>query len=140
MSNTELLLILIIISILSVFLYNHIFEYYYNKDPKIIELKEKISVVFPDIMKIKIFKSEGKSYTINKRKVYLCLKDEKGNYYNNNMLIYVLLHEYSHILCDEIGHTEKFHKIFDEVILKASNEKLYNPSLSLTENYCEYKE
>ena len=39
-----------------------------------------------------------------KQKVYLCLKDENNEYYNDNMLIYVALHELAHVLCDEIGH------------------------------------
>ena len=37
-----------------------------------------------------------KSFTINKTKIFICLKDKKDEYYNNNMLMYVLLHEISH--------------------------------------------
>ena len=29
--------------------------------------------------------------------MHLCLKDENGNYYDDNMIIYVALHELAHI-------------------------------------------
>ena len=138
-TKTELLLISIIFILLSIILYTQLYECFNDNDPKIIELKKKISIVFPKIMELKIYKSEGKSYTINKHKVYICLNDEKGEYYDDNMLIYVLLHEYSHVLCDEIGHTDKFHKIFDEIIVKAIEAGIYNKNITPIKNYCEYK-
>ena len=45
----------------------------------------------------------------------MCLKDKNGKYYDDNMLNYVALHELAHVLCDEIGHTDKFYAIFDEL-------------------------
>jgi hypothetical protein len=138
MCIVNMFLVFLIFLILSIILCPYIYEYY-NDDPKIEELKNKLSVVFPDIKNIKIYNSSGKSYTINKHKVYLCTKDKDGKYYDDNMLIYVLLHEYSHILCDEIGHTEKFHDIFSKVVAKATLENLYDPKISLIENYCDHK-
>ena len=71
-------------------------------DPKIDELKNKLSLVHPESKKL-TFYNDKKSYTINKKKVHLCIKDENGNYYNDNMLVYVSLHELAHVLCDEVG-------------------------------------
>jgi len=79
-----------------------------------------------------------KSYTINKKKVYMCLKDDKGSYYPNNSLIYVFLHEMAHVICDEIGHTEKFHDIFEELLENAKYMKLYDPTIPMVQNYCSY--
>ena len=138
MCIVNMFLVVLICLILSIIVCPYIYEYY-NDDPKIEELKNKLSVVFPDIKNIKIYNSSGRSYTINKHKVYICTKDKDGKYYDDNMLIYVLLHEYSHILCDEIGHTEKFHDIFSKVVAKATLEKIYDPNISLVENYCEHK-
>jgi hypothetical protein len=87
--------------------------------------------------KISLYKGE-KSYTINKQKVFLCLKDEKGEYYDDMMLIYVLLHEISHVLCDEVGHTQKFNDIFDEILEEATKHGIFDPSYPILQNYCQY--
>ena len=46
------------------------------------------------------------TYTINKKHIFLCMKDEDDEYYEKHQLMYALLHELGHVLCDEIGHTE----------------------------------
>jgi hypothetical protein len=85
---------------------------------------------------VKLYRGE-KSYTINKEKIFLCMKNDKGQYYNNNLLIYVLAHEISHSLCDEIGHTEKFHYIFEALLQQLSMAGIYNPSIPVDQHYCE---
>lgn len=82
----------------------------------------------------------SKSYTINKENIFLCLKDENNKYYDTNMLIYVLLHEISHTICDEIGHTKKFHLYFHELLKKAIEMKVYNPNIPVIKNYCLYND
>ena len=122
-------------------------------EPKLKSLSDKVSKMFSDDVKytgilsninkkkilneISLFKG-NKSYTINKEHIYMCLKDEENNYYDDNMLIYVLLHEISHSICDEIGHTKKFHRIFDALLDKATEMKVYDPNLPLVRNYCNY--
>ena len=76
------------------------------------------------------------SFTINKSRVNLCLKDKEGNYYDDNMLMYVALHELAHVMCDEIGHTDKFHEIFDKLLEKAAAYGIYDPSIPPISNYC----
>ena len=78
----------------------------------------------------------NKSYTINKKKVYICMKNEEGEYYNDNMIIYVLAHELAHVMCNEIGHTKKFHHIFESLLVKLANAGIYNPSIPIQQNYC----
>ena len=68
---------------------------------------------------------------------FICLKDENNEYYPINMLIYVLLHELSHkINKDDIGHTEKFHNIFQALIEKAHNMGIYDASIPPIKHYC----
>jgi hypothetical protein len=86
---------------------------------------------------IRLYKGD-KSYTINKEKVFLCLRDENEEYYNMNMLLYVTIHELSHVICDEIGHTEKFQNIFEALLVKATDMGIYNPSIPIEKDYCEY--
>lgn len=111
-------------------------EHHLQDDPKLFQLKEMLTPIHPIIKDLKIYKGD-KSYTLNKEKIYLCLKDENGDYYSNNMLIYVLLHELAHVLNkDDIGHTEKFHQIFEELLDKAHIMGLYNASIPPIQNYC----
>lgn len=78
----------------------------------------------------------NKSYTINKEKVYLCLKDENKQYYNQNMLTYVLAHEIAHVINNEVGHTEKFNNIFEALLTKMSQEGLYDRTKQIDDEYC----
>lgn len=133
--------------------YKQIQEHYAQDDPMLHDLYETIRPLFNqdsyhtgelrvlnnrNIMKeINLYKGD-KSYTINKKHIHLCLKDENGQYYDKNMLIYVTLHELAHVICDEIGHTDKFHKIFEELLLKANEQKIYDPSIPIIHDYCQY--
>jgi hypothetical protein len=116
---------------------NRLYEKYVEDDPMLIDIRNTLSPVFPDINKVILLKGK-KSYTINKKKIHICLKDEGGNYYDKNMLIYVTLHELAHVRCDEVGHTEKFHRIFQEILQEAVLKGVYNSKIPIIKNYCEY--
>lgn len=114
-------------------------------DPKVDVLKKKLALVHKKATKI-TFYTDKKSYTINKKKMHLCVKDENNKYYDDNMLIYVALHELAHVLCDEIGHTPKFWSMFDELLDIASktidpetNKPVYDPDGVINKNYCDSK-
>tara|TARA_B100001094_G_C17883482_1_gene648025 strand:- start:137 stop:598 length:462 start_codon:yes stop_codon:yes gene_type:complete len=114
-------------------------------DPKVDELKRKLALVHPKSKQLQFY-TDKKSYTINKKKMHLCVKDENNTYYDDNMLIYVALHELAHVLCDEIGHTPKYWAIFDDVLEKAAktidpitNKPVYNPDGVINKNYCDSK-
>ena len=106
-------------------------------DPVLRQLKQKLNVIHPKVKDLNFYKG-SESYTINKEDVYLCLKDENGEYYNENMLTYVTLHEIAHAICDEVGHTPKFHDIFQQLLDKAYHLGLYNPSIPIIQDYCQY--
>ena len=61
------------------------------------------------------FDGHDESYTINKKKVHICMRDEHDKYYEDNMLMYVLLHELAHCKCKSIGHTDEFHGILENI-------------------------
>lgn len=110
-------------------------EYMLEDDPVLGVLKELLKDVHPAIAKLRLYKGD-KSYTLNKQKVFLCIKDENDSYYSLNMLIYVLLHETAHVLNDEIGHGEKFQQIFDSLLEKAKEQGVYNDNIPIVKNYC----
>jgi hypothetical protein len=111
------------------------YDKYY--DPKLEEIRQRLAPVFPEIKKIDIAGS-NKSFTINKQHVYICAKDEKGQYYDENMLVYVILHELAHVMCDEVGHTEKYKQIFRSLLERANQAGLYDPNKPPIDDYCNY--
>lgn len=126
-------MIFIIIQILLVLLLLYLIcENILKSDKKIIELQSMITLIDKEFKYIPIYKSSTKSYTINKSKIYLRLTDRNDEYYSNNTLIYVLLHEISHILCDDIGHTESFHTIFSDLLLQAETVGIYDPYIPIS--------
>lgn len=58
--------------------------------------------------------SDLTSYSVNKgEELSFCLKSKKtGKLHDDNLLMYVAIHELAHIACPEIGHGELFKKIF----------------------------
>jgi hypothetical protein len=111
-------------------------EHHLQDDPMLFKIKQIVEPLHPDIKNLKLYKGD-KSYTINKERIYLCLRDENDEYYPINMLIYVFLHEYAHYLNkDDIGHTPKFHAIFEDLIDKANEMGIYNSSIPPLQNYC----
>ena len=124
-------LILILINVVR----TRVTEYYEQMDPMLVRIRETLLPLHPCVANLKFYEGK-KSYTINKKKVYLCLKDENGEYYNFNMLIYVSIHELSHVICDEIGHTAKFHRIFRDLLELAEQKNIYDSSIPIVKNYC----
>lgn len=124
-------LILILINVVR----TRVTEYYEQMDPMLVRIRETLLPLHPCVANLKFYEGK-KSYTINKKKVYLCLKDDNGEYYNFNMLIYVSIHELSHVICDEIGHTAKFHRIFRDLLELAEQKNIYDSSIPIVKNYC----
>lgn len=130
------LLILGYIICVIIWFYYYIKEHHLQNDPVLIEIKNTLLPLHPEIKNIKFYKS-NKSYTLNKKDIYICTNDENGDYYDKNMLIHVTIHEIAHYLNkDDIGHTPKFYEIFDELLEKASKLGLYDPGKPLVPNYC----
>lgn len=70
------------------------------------------------------------SYSINKgEQIVFCLrsrhKDRKHNLHDLNLLMYVVLHEMSHVACPEIGHTKLFGEIFQFFVQEAEKIGIY---------------
>jgi hypothetical protein len=143
LSNTiAYILAIIIILILLWIVRRQIREHYLQNDPMLITLKEIIRPIKWNGKSIadglNLYRGK-KSYTINKEQTFLCLYDEKQEYYPLNMAIYVLLHERAHSLnLKDIGHTEEFHRIFDLLLEQAEELGIYNSNIPIIDNYCEY--
>lgn len=133
---------LIIFILYSIF--NEIRDNYEDKqeDDYTKELIKEIRTIDPSVDRIvdnlKFFDGGNRSYTINKKYVHLCKVDANGEMYNKNQLVLVLIHEISHALCDEVGHTQKFNQILENLLEKASAKGVYNPNIKSIPDYCSY--
>jgi hypothetical protein len=134
-------------------IYNMFFKkkQYVSDDPKLLELKALVSKLFVkdkvftgkleslnrrDIMnEIELYVGQ-KSYTINKKRVFMCIKDPNGNYYDTNSLIFVLVHELSHVINNTIGHDDSFQQTFDELLQRAIEKGIYSPNITMVPGYC----
>lgn len=109
-------------------------EYVLNLVSALKDIHPAVRQVLP---KLKFFEGR-RSYTINKTYVHICKVDENGQMYDRNMLTHVVLHEIAHAICPEIGHTDMFHQIFEELKQAAIQHKLFDPNKPLVQNYCQY--
>jgi hypothetical protein len=130
-----IILLILFILLLGYVIFSRVMEYYSQLDPMLRHIHKKLEPLDPKVKSLKFYEG-NKSYTINKKKIYLCLRDEKNEYYNENMLMYVAIHELAHVLCDEIGHTDKFHRIFKQLLYKAQKMGIYDASQPIVRNYC----
>jgi hypothetical protein len=112
-----------------------------KEDEYVLSLVDSLKDVHPAVRevlpKLKFFEGR-RSYTINKTYVHICKVDEHGQLYDRNMLTHVILHEIAHAICPEIGHTDRFHAIFEELKEAAICKKLFDPNKPLVQNYCQY--
>lgn len=128
-------LALILVGILTWVIIYQIREHHLQDDPMLHHLKQIMTPVHPAVKNLKLYKAD-KSYTINKNKIFLKVKDENGQYYPTNMLVHVLAHELAHFLNKkDVGHTEEFHRIFDELLARATETGAYNPSIPVVTSY-----
>ena len=109
------------------------------KDSKLDQLQQRISKCIPEIKQVDVVRSD-KSFTINKKYVHVCAQDDDGQYYEDNMLIFVMLHELAHALCPDNteDHPPSWQKEFNKLLDRATDCGVYDPKKPLVQNYCGY--
>lgn len=91
---------------------------YTNKGKYDIEYYPYIDLLYKNIQNVSIsetpINTNNTSYTVNKgQEIVFCVKSKKdGKIHNINLMMYVALHEISHVACPELQHTPLFKKIF----------------------------
>jgi hypothetical protein len=60
--------------------------------------------------------SDSIAYSIDKENVYMCIRDPKGSFENQDDLLFVLLHELSHIENTNYGHDDDFWRNFKKTL------------------------
>jgi hypothetical protein len=109
--------------------------FHYRKPGKFVGPLEPLNNI--NILKNLVMVEDNESYTINKKIIHLCTKEPRsGKYYDKNTLMFVVLHELAHVICDDIGHTDTFSIINKALLNHAINHGFYDPSKPFIENYC----
>jgi hypothetical protein len=67
------------------------------------------------------------SYVVNKEKMVLCLRDENGEIHDMNTLMFVVLHEVTHMMLDTWDHDKNFWSLFKTVLREAVDVGIYDP-------------
>lgn len=66
------------------------------------------------------------SYSVNKgEKIVLCLRQKDKTLVDENVLMYVAIHELGHLATDEVGHTQKFWDNFKWILEEAIGIGIY---------------
>ncbi len=113
-------------------------EHLRYKDPMIESIQQDLVKLHPKAREL-TYAASDKSFTEDKKDMYLCIKDQSGNYYPRNFLMYVAIHELAHAISisyDDNHNGHEFNENFDMLLDKASHMKIYDPSIPLLDNYC----
>jgi hypothetical protein len=137
MKNSCLILIILVSLIIFITLTVNGVEAYH--DPKIDQIKRNLYLLDKDVASKLNIQASNKSFTEDKKDMYLCLKDEQGKYYPDNMLNYVAIHELAHAKSKSIdtSHTgSEFKENFDNYLKRAEQFGIFDPRKGLVDNYC----
>ena len=113
-------------------------EHLRYKDPMIESIQQDLVKLHPKAREL-TYSASDKSFTEDKKDMYLCIKDDSNQYYDRNFLMYVAIHELAHAISksyDDNHNGREFNDNFDMLLDKASRMGIYDPSQPLIENYC----
>lgn len=109
-----------------------------SSDQKLQQIKENIARIDPKVPEFNFYLDGEGSYILGDRDIYMCIHDEDGNYYDDNFLTYVALHELTHGLIpqDTRTHPPIFDSTFEEIKAKAIRLGIYDPTKPFPAVYC----
>ena len=113
-------------------------EHLRYKDPMIESIKQDLFKLHPKAREL-TYSASDKSFTEDKKDMYLCLKDPQGQYYSRNFLMYVAIHELAHAISksyDDNHNGREFNENFDMLLDKAGRMGIYDSSEPYPDNYC----
>lgn len=85
----------------------------YPKDDRYIRIEQRFD---PSAVSEGSAHSGYTSFTIDKHKVVLCLRQEDDSFAPPNVVMYVALHELAHMGTKEIGHPPAYWSLFSDIL------------------------
>ena len=112
---------------------------YIERDKELLYYMEICSMLGVNDRKKYIIKRSNETKTVFRRGnipvIHLCIEDDRGIKFDEETVIIALIHEISHVLCNERGHTNKFYNIENEILSNAIKLRLITNESSVEENY-----
>ncbi len=99
----------------------------YPSNQSVKRLKEKFN---PDKIREAEHENDSTSYTINKGEMmHLCLRQKNSNksIHDDNLLMFVIIHELAHIMSQSVGHNNEFYDNFKFLLRESVKKGIYNP-------------
>lgn len=95
----------------------------YPDDAQVRQLYEKYN---PNALSEGSVESGYTSYSVNKgEKLVLCIRQRDNSLVDENMIMYIAIHELAHIMTPEVGHTPLFWSNFKRLLEAAMSLNLY---------------
>lgn len=135
--STDLLVAVCLIVIIGIAIHSR-YKKIPTTDEKLSKIKEQLIAVEPQVANLNFYVNHEDAFTMDKRDIYMCMKDKNGVYYPDNFLMYVALHEVAHAIIptDTSTHPPIFNEVFTKLKDKAEKIGLYNPSIPFPDTYC----
>lgn len=96
------------------------------KHPENDEVHQLYKNYNPDALSEGSVESGYTSYSVNKgEKLILCIRQKDKSFVERNVIMYVAIHELSHIMTKEVGHTPRFWDNFKFLLKEAIDIEVY---------------
>ena len=141
MSVVNILVLLVLLLFLTGISYHYRLPGTCLIDPTLEKIRKDLIKIDPRLAKLQYFPGD-ESYTEDKERIFLCMKDEKAKYYSYNTLLAVALHESAHALCpiiDKEHKTPEFNNMHEALRKRATSLGLFNPDIPVPSAYCPKK-
>jgi hypothetical protein len=80
------------------------------------------------------------SFSVNKKKIYLCLRNKQDELHDINLIMYVVIHELAHVACPVYdNHGSEFQRIFKWLLDVSHKINIYTPNSNASTEYCGMK-
>jgi hypothetical protein len=95
----------------------------YGDNRDVLRLQQRFS---PDAVSEGGMENGYTSYSINKgERIVMCIRQTDGSFVDDNVVLYVAIHELAHIMTIEVGHTDTFWSNFRFLLNEAVEIGLY---------------
>ena len=97
-----------------------------SKDERFIRLRDRYN---PDTLGENLDNKSYKAYSLNKgEEIVLCLRNTDNSIIKDmNTIMFVLLHELTHIMTNDVGHTDTFWDNMELLLKKGEEAGVYTP-------------
>jgi hypothetical protein len=111
-------------------------QYFSSKHPLLDKVRANFALIDPKHANIPLRDGDS-AFTENKEVITLCLVNpETKKEYDLNTVMYVALHELSHVISTSQGHGDEFRNNFANLLKKATDLGIYDPRKPIPASYC----